>query len=311
MELSQEAWKWNKSKLDSEFKKIKLNYSLSKAYDITINPDQYHYGHLHIHAVLTFKRDKPEHHHLKIQSILTNLKSFWCDCINKLGWKANLSSQDVRIVTSTDALARYLSKEYGFGAGKDRGILDSIARIESECSKGNFENLQLYKRFIRALKGLRWFSHNKRARMMAELVQEVSEPEEPIYQIFLPSKSYQGLAEAGLTHRIKGLIASWVLSEKPEDHEKLMDLEMALDLDAWRNVRRCVEDWSDFWSEIWAQSRTVTDWCRSALSEVQATSSSIGILLEEDILRIENPWQSVFIPCDSKSGIPPVVFVSI
>ena len=253
IELSQEAWKRTKSKLDREFKKINLKYSLSKSYDISINPDQYHYGHLHIHAVLTYKRDQPEHHHLKIQSILTNLKSFWCDCINKLGWKANLSAQDVRIVSSTDALARYLSKEYGFGAGKDQGILNTIARIESECSKGNFENLQLYKRFIRALKGLRWFSHNKRAREMAELVQEHSEPEEPpIYQIFLPSKSYQGLAEAGLTHRIKGLIASWVLSQKEDDFQNLMELELDLEL----HRRMSVEDWSVFWSNIWAQART-------------------------------------------------------
>ena len=114
--LSQEAWKRTKSKLDREFKKINLKYSLSKSYDITINPDQYHYGHLHIHAVVTFKRDQPEHDPIKIQSILTNLKSFWCDCIIKLGWKANLSAQDVTIATSTDALPRYLSKEYGFGS---------------------------------------------------------------------------------------------------------------------------------------------------------------------------------------------------
>ena len=85
IELSQEAWKRTKSKLDREFKKINLKYSLSKSYDISINPDQYHYGHLHIHAVITYKREQPEHNHLKIQSILTNLKSFWCDCINKLG----------------------------------------------------------------------------------------------------------------------------------------------------------------------------------------------------------------------------------
>jgi len=250
IELSQEAWKRTKSKLDREFKKINLNYSLSKAYDITINPDQYHYGHLHIHAVLTYKRDQPEHHHLKIHSILTNLKSFWCDCINKLGWKANLSAQDVRIITATDEISRYLSKEYGFGAGKDQGILNTIARIEKECSEGNLENLELYKRFIRALKGLRWFSHNKRARMMAELPQMVSEPEEPIYQIFLPSKSYQGLAEAGLTHRVKGLIASWVLSQKEDDFRNLMELELDLEL----NSRMSVEDWSVFWSNIWADS---------------------------------------------------------
>ena len=91
--------------------------------------------------------------------------------------------------------------------------------------------------------------------MMAELVQEVSEPEEPIYQIFLPSKSYQGLAEAGLTHRIKGLIASWVLSQKEDDFQNLMELELDLEL----NSKMSVEDWSVFWSKIWAQSRTVTE----------------------------------------------------
>ena len=257
IKIAQEAWKRTKSKLDREFKKINLNYSLSKAYDITFNIEQYHYAHLHIHAVLTFKRDQPEHHILKIQSILTNLKSFWCDCIIKLGGNANLASQDVTIAESTDALPRYLSKEYGFGAGKTNSLLETIAKIETECSNGDFSNIQLYKRFIRALKGLRWFSHNKHARKMAESVLgEDPEVVEPIYQISLPSKSYQGLAESGLIHRIKALVASWVLSNKADDHASLMDLEMALELDAWREYRRCVEDWSDFWSELWAQSRT-------------------------------------------------------
>ena len=95
---------------------------------------------------------------------------------------------------------------------------------------------------------------------MAEEVQgDDSDIVEPIYQISLPSKSYQGLAESGFIHRVKALVASWVLSEKEEDHTKLMDLEMALELDEWREYRRCVEDWSAFWSELWAQSRTVPE----------------------------------------------------
>ncbi len=95
--------------------------------------------------------------------------------------------------------------------------------------------------------------------MAESVLGEDPEVVEPIYQISLPSKSYQGLAESGLTHRIKGLVASWVLSAKEEDYASLMDLEMALELDAWREYRRCVEDWSDFWSELWAQSRSGTD----------------------------------------------------
>ena len=58
--------------------------------------------------------------------------------------------------------------------------------------------------------------------------------------------------EAGLTHRIKGLIASWVLSQKEDDFQNLMELELDLEL----HRRMSVEDWSVFWSNIWAQART-------------------------------------------------------
>jgi hypothetical protein len=250
--LLRDAWKRTKAKLDRDFGKVNLKYSLNKAFDITLNKEDRFYGHIHIHCLLTFKPETPEHNHNAIHSILTNLKSYWCESIIKFGGRALLSAQDVTIVTSTDALPRYLTKEVSFGAGKDRGLLSTIASIEEEVSNGDTSGINFYRRFIRALSGLRWFSHNKHARSLAEGVLLDVDEQEPIYELRLPVKCYQGLQEAGLGNRVKQRVSQLVFSTSQKDYEQLQSLELSLFLlSEWRIDAPSIEEWSKYWLKWW------------------------------------------------------------
>lgn len=226
VELMRDAWRAFQLRLNRELGKLGMETAIYKAYDYTINENKRASSalHLHIHFVLV----TPDQ--AVVEDVLRGARQFFVRKVRKSGGSAVEIAQQIEPARDADAVAFYtakLVKEVANSGTKTKtakvggglSLVPWIYKVSQETDEKKFKkNVEIYRRVVKALSGLRIFSKTKAfgelMNRAGEINEEPKEEKAIVFTISVGPRALSALAEINRLNEFGEKLSRAVFAER-------------------------------------------------------------------------------------------------